>query len=289
MTPKSGPLRLITFNHRQMAFYKAYEENPNAPAVVGTLDRGLRSVRMLSSHCPDYLVRDLVRLHNLSHGGSGLHMFDLNRLSTWARASLAGKVRNYWGHCCQSDCIPEALRGVHVCKFWQVPRPTRASNLPNLLHTASRILASLKSWRSLVSITFRLLGLECINTKHDCHLSCNGQHGLVQHQEVLLQGALLDEYCLKLWSWLWASQFVQTNKETKVTNNSSKTNTDTSKIWNDITYQKIHVWCLNTKNDNHKQILHECAYARIHICMRACIQSIHPSIHSRTQHTYIYI
>lgn len=137
---KEWPIEAITFNHRQMAFYKAYEENPNAPAVVGTLDRGLRSVRMLSSHCPDYLVRDLVRLHNLSHGGSGLHMFDLidsalELEQAWQSAQLLGSllpIRLRTRSFTRSSCL----------QILTSSRPTRASNLPNLLHTASRILAS---------------------------------------------------------------------------------------------------------------------------------------------------
>lgn len=71
------PVKAITFNHRQMAFYRAFEENPTAPAVVGTKERGIKSVRMISSTCPPYLVKQLVHLHNLSHGGSGVHIFDL--------------------------------------------------------------------------------------------------------------------------------------------------------------------------------------------------------------------
>ena len=73
----SFPVKAITFNHRQMAFYKAYEQDPTNQAVLGTLERGIRGVRMISSKTPVYLVKQLVNLHNLSHGGSGVHLFDL--------------------------------------------------------------------------------------------------------------------------------------------------------------------------------------------------------------------
>lgn len=70
------PVKAITFNHRQMAFYRAYDENPTQ-AVLDTRDRGIKSVRMISHDCPVYLVKHLVHVHNLNHGGSGLHIFDL--------------------------------------------------------------------------------------------------------------------------------------------------------------------------------------------------------------------
>ena len=185
-------------------------------------------------------------------------------------------MRNYWGHCCQSDCVPEALRGVHVCKFWQV-RDLQELRIYQIFCTPPQGFWHHEVLEVLVSITFRLLGLQCINTKHDCHLSCNGQHGLVQHQPVLLQ-----EHCWT--SIVWSSEVgcgclslfkPQGNKSNKQEFKDKYRYIKYLK-WHHIS--KIHVWCLNTKNDNHKQILHECAYARIHICMHA---SIHPSI--RTQ------
>lgn len=71
------PVEAITFNHRQVAFYRAYAECPDNAAIKATLEHGIRGVRMLSSDCPLYLVKDLIKLHNLSHNGSGLHMWEL--------------------------------------------------------------------------------------------------------------------------------------------------------------------------------------------------------------------
>lgn len=70
------PVLAITFNHRQAAFYRADQEHSESAALQSTRNRGLKSVRMLKHNCPIYLVKELVKLHNLSHGGSGFHMWE---------------------------------------------------------------------------------------------------------------------------------------------------------------------------------------------------------------------
>lgn len=71
------PVKAITFNHRQMAFYQAKSESPDSLPLLQTEERGLKGVRMLRHDCPVYLIKEMVRLHNLSHGGSGVHIFDI--------------------------------------------------------------------------------------------------------------------------------------------------------------------------------------------------------------------
>lgn len=71
------PVQALTFNHRRAAFYKAYRESPTSAAVLATKQKGLKGCRMLSHKCPVYLVKELVRLHNLSHGGSGYTFWDM--------------------------------------------------------------------------------------------------------------------------------------------------------------------------------------------------------------------
>lgn len=74
---KSLPVAAITFNHRREAFYRADLEAPNAPAMLSTKAAGLKQCKMLASDTPTYLIKELVKVHNLSHTGSGVNIWDL--------------------------------------------------------------------------------------------------------------------------------------------------------------------------------------------------------------------
>ena len=102
------PVLAITFNHRQAAFYRADQEHPEAPAMQSTRSRGLKSVRMLKHTCPIYLVKELVKLHNLSHGGSGFHM--------WETMDHAMEIEEEWAVKCASTGLT-ASNASHACIF----------------------------------------------------------------------------------------------------------------------------------------------------------------------------
>lgn len=74
---RSLPVHAITFNHRREAFYRADEIAPNCPPMIATKAHPLQGCRMLAHDAPIYCVKELVKLHNLSHGGSGLNMWDM--------------------------------------------------------------------------------------------------------------------------------------------------------------------------------------------------------------------
>ena len=225
---KEWPIEAITFNRRQMAFYKAYEENPNAPAVVGTLDRGLRSVRMLSSHCPDYLVRDLVRLHNLSHGGSGLHMFDL--------IDSALELEQAW----QAKC---AITGVTAAN------PTAYQKLyEEFMFANSDKFATYKSFESTKSFAHRLKDFGIMKSWRSwCQSHLDFLDSSVSIQSMIATCHAMVNTVLSNTNRFYSKSTVgrvlfealklavgvsvcSNHKETKVTNKSSKTNTDTSNI-----------------------------------------------------------
>ncbi len=74
---KSLPVAAITFNHRREAFYRADQEAPNAGAMLSTKAAGLKQCKMLAFDTPTYLIKELVKVHNLSHTGSGVNIWDL--------------------------------------------------------------------------------------------------------------------------------------------------------------------------------------------------------------------
>ena len=74
---RSLPVLAITFNHRREAFYRADEIAPNCSAMMATKAHPLQGCRMLAHDAPIYCVKELVKLHNLSHGGSGLNIWDM--------------------------------------------------------------------------------------------------------------------------------------------------------------------------------------------------------------------
>lgn len=74
---KQLPVEAITFNHRREAFYRADKESPDAPPMVSTKATGLKQCKMLMSTTPVYLIKELVKVHNLSHIGSGVNIWDL--------------------------------------------------------------------------------------------------------------------------------------------------------------------------------------------------------------------
>lgn len=99
----SLPVAAITFNHRREALYRAVKEAPTAPAILQTLSTGLKACRMLSASTPVYCIRELVRLHNLAHGGSGVNFFDI--------VDHALEIEQRWQFHCQE-------RGITAANAW---------------------------------------------------------------------------------------------------------------------------------------------------------------------------
>ena len=95
---RTMPVEAITFNHRQTAFYRAFDQHPEAVAVFKTKSRGLRQMRMLAHDAPIYVVIRLCKVHNEYHGGSGSTFWDYLDLGLVLEANFRVKSKGRSSH-----------------------------------------------------------------------------------------------------------------------------------------------------------------------------------------------